>query len=86
MESYSVELTRNAAKELEDLPAKDRVRVLARLQSLAADPRPVGSVKLSTRELYRLRQGDYRIIYIIDDAVVRIVVIRIAHRRDVYRP
>jgi len=83
--SYSVEFTRNAAKEFKDLPAKDRARVHARISSLAGDPRPTGAEKLSLRERYRLRQGDYRILYTIEDALVRIVIVKIAHRRDVYR-
>jgi mRNA interferase RelE/StbE len=83
--SYSVQIKPSAAKELEELPAKDRLRVVARINSLADDPRPVGSTKLSTREIYRLRQGDYRILYIIEDQVLRVLVIAVAHRREAYR-
>jgi len=83
--SYSLEIKRSAAKELADLPPKDRGRIVARIQALAAEPRPVGVEKLSGQERYRIRQGDYRILYEIEDAVVRVVVVKIAHRRDVYR-
>ena len=62
-----------------------RARVIARIQSLAVDPRPHGAEKLSGLERYRLRQGDYRILYEIEDQVLRIVVVRIAHRREVYQ-
>lgn len=85
MASYSIEIKRSAAKELAGLPAKDRGRVVARIQALAEDPRPPGAEKLSGQERYRVRQGDYRILYEIHDRILLIVVVRIAHRRDVYR-
>ena len=85
MASYSLEIKRSAAKELAQLPSKDRGRVVARIQALAEDPRPVGAEKLSGQERYRVRQGDYRILYEIEDQVLRIVVVKIGHRRDVYR-
>ena len=85
MASYSLEIKRSAAKELADLPDKDRRRVIARIQSLAADPRPTGAEKLSGQERYRLRQGDYRILYEIHDHVLLIIVVKIGHRREVYR-
>jgi mRNA interferase RelE/StbE len=83
---YSLEIKRSAAKELALIPSKDRARVIARIQSLAVDPRPNGAEKLSGLERYRVRQGDYRILYEIEGQVLRIIVVRIAHRRDVYRP
>ena len=85
MASYSLEIKRSAAKELAQLPSKDRGRVVARVQALAEDPRPVGAEKLSGQERYRVRQGDYRILYEIEDQILRIVVVKIGHRRDVYR-
>jgi mRNA interferase RelE/StbE len=83
--SYSLEIKRSAAKELAQLPPKDRGRVVARIQALADDPRPVGAEKLSGQERYRVRQGDYRILYEIEDQILRIMVVKIWHRRDVYR-
>ena len=85
MASYSLEIKRSAAKELAQLPSKDRGRVVARIQALAEDPRPVGAEKLSGQERYRVRQGDYRILYEIEDQILRIVVAKIGHRRDGYR-
>ena len=85
MARYSIEVTRSARKELERLPSADLKRVLARIEALAENPRPPESRKLCAQERYRLRQGDYRILYTIDDAIITIVVVRIAHRRDVYR-
>jgi mRNA interferase RelE/StbE len=83
--SYKVLITRSATKELEAVPLKDRRRIVARIQGLADDPRPPGCEKLSGEEKFRLRQGDYRILYeIIDDDLV-VTVVRIGNRRDVYR-
>jgi len=82
---YSVLIVRSAAKELEAVPLKDRRRLVQRIRALADDPRPPGCQKLSGEEKYRVRQGDYRILYeIVDDTLV-VTVIRVGHRRDVYR-
>jgi mRNA interferase RelE/StbE len=83
--SYKVLIKPSAAKELEHLPAKTRQKIARKIQALAGDPRPHGSEKLSSEDLYRIRQGDYRILYGIQDRALSIVVIRIGHRRDVYR-
>ncbi|MGK2859784.1 MAG: type II toxin-antitoxin system RelE family toxin [Thermoanaerobaculia bacterium] len=87
MASYSVRISASAAKELEALGSKkDRQRIISRIRALADDPRPPGSEKLSgTRERYRVRQGNYRILYEIQDDVLLIVVVKLGHRRDVYR-
>ena len=58
---------------------------MARINALAVDPRPFGCEKLSAAEKYRLRQGDYRIVYAIDDPRSIVTVVKVAHRRDVYR-
>lgn len=85
MASYRVLLKRSATKELEALPLKDRRRVVRAIQGLAAEPRPPGSEKLSGQEKFRLRQGDYRILYSVDDPGTEVTVVKIGHRRDVYR-
>ncbi len=85
MASYSVLIKRSAAKELEGLPLKDRRRIVRRIQELAAAPRPVGIEKLTGEEKYRIRQGDYRILYTIDEATRTLIVVRIGQRGDVYR-
>ena len=85
MASYKLEIKRSAAKELGQLPPKDQRRIISRIQSLAHDPRPPGAEKLSGLERYRVRQGDYRILYEIEDVVVTVIVVKIGHRRDVYR-
>jgi mRNA interferase RelE/StbE len=83
--SYSLLIKRSAARELEALPLKERRRIVRRIQVLAATPRPVGAEKLTAEEKYRLRQGDYRILYTIDDAERAVVVVKIGQRGDVYR-
>jgi mRNA interferase RelE/StbE len=85
--SYSVRIKASAAKELEAIGSnKDRQRVAQAIQGLAHDPRPIGCVKLSGRtNLYRIRSGDYRVLYSIEDEILVILVIKIGHRRDVYR-
>jgi mRNA interferase RelE/StbE len=83
--SYSVQIKASAAKELEATPLKDRRRIVARIEGLLLEPRPQGSEKLTGEEKYRLRQGDYRIVYEIADTVHVVTVVKIADRRDVYR-
>jgi mRNA interferase RelE/StbE len=84
--SYRIRIKRSAVKELESIGNRaDRRRIVQRIQSLADDPRPPGSQKLSGRDRYRLRQGRYRILYSIQDEILVVHVVRIAHRKDVYR-
>ena len=85
MASYRVLIKRSAAREIEALPLKDRRRIVARIEGLADNPRPVGCEKLSGEEKYRIRQGDYRILYQIVDTDLIVTVVRVGNRRDVYR-
>ena len=86
MASYSLVVKASAAKELEAVARKkDRQRIVVRIRTLARVPRPPGCEKLSGRELYRIRQGDYRVLYAVDDAEQAVTVVRVAHRRDAYR-
>lgn len=85
MASYKLQIKPSAVKELGALPPKDRRRIVAKIRSLSAEPRPSGSEKLSGHELYRVRQGNYRILYAIADADLVLVVVKIGHRSDVYR-
>ena len=85
MASYRIEVKRSAAKELEVLPVKDRRRIVSKIGALVNNPRPAGCEKLSGREKYRLRQGAYRILYAIDDDRQLVTVVKVGHRRDVYR-
>jgi len=85
--SYKLVIKKSAAKELESIAGKkDRERITRRILALVDDPRPPGVEKLSgTSEKYRIRQGDFRILYEIQDAVLIVTVIKIANRKDVYR-
>ena len=85
MASYSILLTKSAAKELESVPTKDRQRIVTKIGTLADNPRPVGAEKLSGDDKYRIRQGNYRILYEIIDAELIVTVVRVSNRRDVYR-
>jgi mRNA interferase RelE/StbE len=83
--NYSVLIKRSAAKELEAVPRKDREKLASKIQGLATNPRPPGSEKLAGDDKYRIRHGNYRVLYEIDDATIVVVVVRVAHRREVYR-
>jgi len=85
VESYKLEVRRSAAKEIADLPRADCQRVVAKIQMLASDPRPHGCEKLSGAERYRIRQGDFRILYEIDDSRKLAIVVKVGNRKDVYR-
>jgi mRNA interferase RelE/StbE len=84
--SYSVLILRSAAKEIESAPRKDRERIIARISTLSEDPRPPGTKKLADREAYRIRQGDFRIVYTISDPDRIVEIARVARRGEVYRP
>jgi mRNA interferase RelE/StbE len=84
--NYTVRLKRSAEKELEDLPDHVHTRTVERLLALEQNPRPRGVRKLRDRaEEYRLRVGEYRILYVVDDAAQAVEVIAIRHRREAYR-
>lgn len=85
MASYRLLIKPSAVTDLEALPRKDRRRMVSRIQALAIDPRPTGSEKLSGHDLYRIRQGNYRVLYSIQDTDLVVLMIKVGHRRDVYR-
>ena len=85
MASYKLVIKNSVAKDLRKIPNSDLERVLSRIRALAEDPRPPGSEKLSGEEKYRLRQGNYRILYTVNDAEICVVVVKVGHRREVYR-
>ena len=86
MSRYSVEISRRAIKSIAGLPPKEQRRIQAAIDLLAEEPRPPNCVALSGEEsVYRVRVGDYRILYEVVDARLLVLVIRVGHRRDVYR-
>jgi len=85
MARYELRVRPSVAKDLRGLPKDDVTRILARIEALRDDPRPPGSEKLSAQERYRVRQGNYRIIYGIEESEVVVEIVKIGHRREVYR-
>lgn len=83
MASLEIKFRSSVEKELKVIPRQDQVRVLRRIRDVADDPRPPQSKKLTGQERYRLRQGNYRILYEIQDQ--QLLIVKVAHRRDVYR-
>ncbi len=85
MESYRVLIKPSAVREIESIPKKDRLRIVRRIQALSENPRPAGCEKLSGEEKYRVRQGTYRIVYSVEDGAKEVLVVKVGHRREVYR-
>ncbi len=82
---YKIELRRKAQRSLDKLPKDDFDAVLDVVKGLANTPRPKGVEKIKTAGLWRIRQGDYRIVYAIDDSQKTVTILRIGHRREIYR-
>jgi len=82
---YRVFIKRSAEKELDGLPSNIRPRIISRVVSLEDNPRPIGVKKLQGEEAYRLRIGDFRVLYTIDDGEKLVTIYAIGHRREVYR-
>ena len=85
MARYELRVKPSVARDLRGIPRADVLRILARIEALGDDPRPPGSEKLSGQERYRVRQGQYRILYSIADVELIVEVVKVGHRRDVYR-
>ena len=84
MASYEIRFAASVSRDLRGIPPRDVRRILARVDTLKVNPRPPGCEKLSAQERYRVRQGNYRIIYEIADGALTVLVVRVGHRRDVY--
>ncbi len=85
MNKYSVEIVPKAEKEFSKLPAKVKSRVRSKILLLEDNPRPFGCKKLVETEYYRIRIGDYRVVYSINDSGKTVKILSIAHRKEVYR-
>jgi len=85
MAKYKIEIKKSAFKEIESLPKRDLRAVVERIHSLSENPRQEGCKKLSGQEKYRVRCGDYRIVYSIEDAILIVYVVKVGHRKDVHR-
>ncbi len=85
MAKFELVFKESVSKDLKEIPKQDVYRILEKIDALRDEPRPQGSVKLSGKEYYRVRQGNYRIIYEIQDSQLVVIVIKVRHRREVYR-
>ncbi len=85
MAEYEILFKESVWKDLKKVPKSDLKRILSRVEKLGDDPRPMGCEKLTGEELYRVRQGHYRIVYSIQDKELTVWVIKVGHRKDVYR-
>lgn len=83
---YSIEYKSSVKKELRKLARTDRVAVISKIELLKNEPRPEGSAKLKgSRDLFRIRHGDIRVIYQLEKGAIVIIIIRVGHRREIYR-
>ena len=85
MAVYSLFFKESVQKDFDGIPKKDLRRILSRIKSLAGEPRPQGCEKLTGHCRYRLRQGRYRIVYAIQDKERTVTVVKVGHRKDIYR-
>lgn len=85
MAEYEILFKESVWKDLKKVPKSDLKRILSRVGKLGDDPRPMGCEKLTGEELYRVRQGNYRIVYSIQDKELTVWVIKVGHQKDVYR-
>jgi len=85
MTKFRLSFKASVAKDLRQIPKRDVQSILKRIEGLADDPRPNGSEKLSGQERYRVRQGTYRIVYEVREQELVVMVVKIGHRRDVYK-
>ncbi|MCX7006811.1 MAG: type II toxin-antitoxin system RelE/ParE family toxin [Kiritimatiellaeota bacterium] len=83
--TYAISILRGAQKTLNALIAPEQERVIAAIRKLASNPRPAGVKKLAGREAWRIRVGDYRVIYEINDNELTVLVVDFGHRREIYR-
>ncbi len=85
MAEYKVYFKESVEKDLIAVPKKDLLKILGRIKTLSKDPRPYGHEKLTGHERYRIRQGRYRIVYSIQDEELTVWVVKVGHRKDIYR-
>ncbi|HEV2613586.1 MAG TPA: type II toxin-antitoxin system RelE/ParE family toxin [Gammaproteobacteria bacterium] len=85
MADYQINIEKTAAKSLQKIPKSDQAKIINAIQPLAHNPRPSGCKKLVGRDGWRIRIGNYRVIYEINDGQLRILIIEIGHRKEIYR-
>jgi mRNA interferase RelE/StbE len=83
---YKVKITKKVRKkDLPSIPSKDVNKIVEKIKGLAQNPYPDNSIRLKGREEYRIRQGDYRILYIVEEKVVTVFVVKVGHRKNIYK-
>lgn len=86
MASYRIEISKSVRKkDLPSIPKIDVTKIVRRIESLAGNPFPEGAIRLKGREEWRIRQGDYRILYTVEQDIVTVFVVKVGHRREIYR-
>lgn len=86
MALYKIEINKKVRKkDLVAIPSKDVKRIVERIKKLAADPFPIDAVQLKGRVEWRVRQGDYRILYVVNEEIITVYVIKIGHRKSIYK-
>ncbi len=85
MAKYKVKVKKSAEKELRKIPKKELIKIIDQIRSLADNPHPPGSKKLTNQEKYRIRIGNYRVLYNVEDEILTIFVIKVGHRKEIYR-
>ncbi|GAB6192042.1 type II toxin-antitoxin system RelE family toxin [Desulfocastanea catecholica] len=85
MGQYKIFFKKSVEKDFQGIPKSDLRRILSKIEQLQHNPRPEGSEKLSGQERYRIRQGNYRVVYSIQDNELTVWVVKVGHRREIYR-
>ena len=85
MGKYKLQIKKSAEKELRKIPKRELIKIINKIQNLSEDPHPVGSIKISNQEKYRLRIVNYRVLYKVEDNILTIFIIKVGHRKDIYR-
>jgi mRNA interferase RelE/StbE len=85
MAAYSIFFKDSVQKDFDGIPKKDLRKILSRIKVLKVDPRPQGCEKLTGEDRYRLRQGRYRILYFVEDDKRTVTVVKVGHRKAIYR-
>jgi mRNA interferase RelE/StbE len=86
MDSYKVKISKSVRKkDVPSIPKADVAKIVKRIEALADNPFPEGAIRLKGREEWRIRQGDYRILYVVESDIVTVFVIKVGHRREIYR-
>lgn len=85
MAKYKIRVKQSAEKELRKLSKKELIKILDKIEDLSDNPHPVGSIKLTNEEKYRIRVGNYRVLYKVEDDILTVFVVKVGHRKQIYR-